>query len=56
MGVAYDKAYGATLNYLKREGYTIDSASPDTGQIITGMEVKGGYSPAAPEPASKLRA
>lgn len=39
----YDKAYDAVLNYLKRQGYTIDAASADTGQIATAMDVKGGY-------------
>lgn len=41
--VPYDKAYEAALNHLKREGYTIDSASKDTGQIITAISVTGGY-------------
>lgn len=42
--VGYDKAYDAVLNYLKKQDYTIDSASKETGQIITAMVVKGGYS------------
>ena len=41
--VPYEKAYAGALNYLKREGYTIDSAGVDTGQIITAMDIKGGY-------------
>ncbi len=39
----YDKAYDAVLNYLKRQGYTIDSAGKDTGQIITAMDTSGRY-------------
>ena len=39
----YDKAYESALNYLKRNSYTIDTASAETGQIATVIEVKGGY-------------
>jgi hypothetical protein len=42
--VAYDKAYDTILNYLKKQDYTIDSASKETGQIVTAIVVKGGYS------------
>ncbi|MDQ1636831.1 MAG: hypothetical protein QOF62_170 [Pyrinomonadaceae bacterium] len=42
--VAYDKAHEATLSYLKRQEYTIESASKETGQIVTAMTIKGGYS------------
>ena len=41
---AYDKTYDAVLNFLKRQGHTIDSADRDIGQIITAMDIKGGYS------------
>lgn len=41
--VPYDNAYGSALNFLKREGYTIDSASAESGQIITAIDIKGGY-------------
>ena len=41
--LAFDKVYDAILNYLKRQEYTIDSASKETGQIITAMTIKGGY-------------
>jgi hypothetical protein len=41
--LAYEKTYEAAINYLKRHGYTIDSASVETGQIITAMDIKGGY-------------
>src|SRR5690242_20663085 len=41
--VPYDKAYDAALNYLKREGHTIDSASKETGQIVTAIAITGGY-------------
>lgn len=42
--VPYDKAYDGALTYLKRQGYTIETAGKETGQIITAMDVKGGYS------------
>lgn len=42
--MAYDKAYETVLNYLKKQDYTIDSASRETGQIVTAMVVTGGYS------------
>ena len=41
--IPYATAYDGALNYLKREGYTLDSASADTGQIVTAMDIKGGY-------------
>jgi hypothetical protein len=41
--ISYDKAYEAVLNHLKRQGYTIDSAGKETGQIITAIDIKGGY-------------
>jgi hypothetical protein len=41
--VPYEKTFGNALNYLKRQGYTIDTASAETGQIVTAMEVKGSY-------------
>jgi hypothetical protein len=37
------KTYDDLLNYVKREGLTIDSASKETGQIVTGIEVSGKY-------------
>jgi len=40
---AMDKTYDALLNYVKREGLTIDSASKETGQIVTSIEVAGKY-------------
>jgi len=40
---SYEKAYDGTLNHFKREGYVIDSAGKETGQIVTAMDVKGGY-------------
>lgn len=43
VAVPYDRAYSTVLNHLKRQGYTIDSAGKDTGQIITAMDIKGGY-------------
>lgn len=41
--IPYDTAYEGALNYLKREGYTIDSTSAETGQIVTAIDIKGGY-------------
>ena len=37
------KTYDDLLNYVKRAGLTIDSASKETGQIVTGIEVSGKY-------------
>jgi hypothetical protein len=39
----YDESYEKTLNYLKKADYTIESANKETGQIVTQMTVKGGY-------------
>jgi len=39
-----DKTYEVVLNFLKRQGHTIDSADKDVGQIMTAMSIKGGYS------------
>ena len=44
VGTPYAKAYEGALNYLKRQGYTLDSASAETGQIVTALDIKGGYS------------
>ncbi len=44
VAVPYDKAYGDTLNYLKRQGYTIDSAGSETGQIVTALDITGSHS------------
>lgn len=40
----YDVVYEKALNYLKKAEYSIESASKDTGQIITEMAIKGGWS------------
>ena len=40
---AMDKTYDGLLNYVKREGLTIDSASKETGQIVTAIDVTGKY-------------
>ena len=40
---AMDKTYDDLLNYVKREGLTIDSASKETGQIVTAIDVTGKY-------------
>jgi len=44
IAMAYDKAYDGVLTYLKRQEYTIDSASKETGQIVTVLTITGGYS------------
>src|SRR5258708_5875654 len=43
VSTTYGSVYAAILNHLKREGYSIDSASAETGQITTALEIKGGY-------------
>ena len=40
---AMDKTYDDLLNYVKREGLTIGSASKETGQIVTAIDVAGKY-------------
>jgi hypothetical protein len=40
----YEEVYDKSLNYLKRADYAIESAGKDTGQIVTEMTIKGGYS------------
>jgi hypothetical protein len=39
---AFDSTYETVVNYLKKQGQTIDSASRDTGQIVTAMTITGG--------------
>lgn len=43
VGTPYEKAYDVVLNHLKRQGYTVEVAGKETGQIITAMDVSGGY-------------
>lgn len=38
-----DKTFEIVVNELKREGHSIERADKDTGQIITAMEIAGGY-------------
>jgi hypothetical protein len=38
-----DKVFAVVLEYLKKQGYTIDSADKNVGQIITAMDIKGGF-------------
>ena len=40
----YEEVYEKSLNYLKKGDYAIESASKETGQIVTEMAIKGGYS------------
>jgi len=42
--LSYDKTFDRVLNYLKRNDYTIDIGNRDSGQIVTAMIIKGGYS------------
>ena len=38
-----DKVFVAVLEYLKKQGYTIDSADKNIGQITKAMDIKGGF-------------
>jgi hypothetical protein len=40
--IAYERVYDASLNVLKRLDQTIESASKETGQIVTAMVWGGG--------------
>ncbi len=40
---SYDRTFETALNFLKRQGNTIESASREAGQIITQMTNSGGY-------------
>jgi hypothetical protein len=40
---SYDAVFDTLVNYLKRNGLTLDSASRDAGQIATAMEITGGW-------------
>jgi hypothetical protein len=42
--ISVEKTFDALVNELKREGHDIDRADRDAGQIITAMEITGGYS------------
>jgi len=39
-----EKTFDVILNELKREGQSIDRADKDAGQIVTAMDISGGYS------------
>lgn len=41
--VGYEAAYDRIVNVLKKEGYTLASASKETGQITTEMRIERGY-------------
>lgn len=43
VNLPYEKSYETVLNFLKKQDYNIDSASKETGQIITEITVKGGW-------------
>jgi len=38
-----DQTYDDLLNWAKREGYVLTSASRETGQIVTEIQVAGSY-------------
>ena len=38
---SYDKTFDDVVTFLKKQGYTIDSASKDAGTIFTTMSIKG---------------
>jgi hypothetical protein len=38
-----DRVFVVVLEYLKKQGYTIDSADKNIGQITTAMDIKGGF-------------
>lgn len=40
----YDEVYDKILTYLKKAEYAIESANKETGQIVTEITIKGGYS------------
>jgi hypothetical protein len=40
--VGYDAAYDSILNVLKKEGYTLASASRETGQVTTELVIEHG--------------
>ena len=38
-----DRVFSVVLDYLKKQGYTIESADKNIGQIMTAMDIKGGF-------------
>ena len=40
---AYEDTFQLVLNYLKRNGETIETANKDAGEIATALTVKGGW-------------
>lgn len=43
VNMGYAKAYDIILNSLKKADYSLDSASQETGQIVTMLVVEGGW-------------
>jgi hypothetical protein len=39
----FDAVFEASVTYLKKKNYTVESASKDAGQITTAMTVTGGW-------------
>src|ERR1035441_2217433 len=39
----YEKTFDDVLNFLKKQGYGIDSADKDAGTIYTELSIKGGW-------------
>jgi hypothetical protein len=42
--LAYAAAHDAALNFLKKDGYGIESADREAGQIVTSIEITGRFS------------
>lgn len=40
---SYEKAYDTVVNFLKKQDYAIDSASKETGQVVTAMTITGSW-------------
>jgi hypothetical protein len=43
VGKPYDATFEAVVTYLKKQNYTVESASKDAGQIATAMTITGGW-------------
>jgi len=39
----YEAVFDALVNTLKRNGFTLDQADKDAGQLATAMEISGGF-------------
>lgn len=43
IAASYDRVFDALVTYLQKAGYSIDSASKESGLIATSMEISGGW-------------